>query len=385
MLALLAQAASGQTSAPAQQAEPATEGQTVVVTARRLADTERALKDCLARKCSPKEDIAATLAHAEALFLEGDYAQARHTLAASRGRNARHAKTLPVEVANLTRGYARLTSLDGRVDLSRTIGLDTIDALKAGLPANDPRVLMERIGGGDRYAALRRIDAAIDVYDAVAHDARAAGLPMVEGHAMLRAAVLFGAAAGGDPMFKSDARRRIARIEKTTEPALAPFRNAATLLKAQLAAYDGDMSAIDRAIASVRATSAARPVLVYAPPIDEEEVLPDRPLLERSGGDTQAQWIDVSFWIAPNGTVRDVELLRQSANLSGDWIERSRKALAKRRYAPLAVDPKSPGVLRIERHSRVNDVLVTTGSRMAGRSSKGRIEILDLTGPPPAS
>jgi hypothetical protein len=365
---------------------PVDDGRTIVVTGRRLADTERALKACLARKCPPKEDITATLAHAEAQFLEGAYPEARQTLGASRGRNARYAKELPVEVANLTRAYARLTSLDGRGDLSRTIGLDTLDALKAGLPANDPRVLMERLEAGDQYAKLGRIEAAVEVYDTVERQARTAALPIVEGHAMLRAAVLYGAAAGIEHAYRSESRKRIARIEKTTDPALAPFRNAAVLLKAQLAAYDGDKTAIDKAVANVRATPAARPVLIHAPAIDDEEVLADRPLAQKSGGSDKAQWVDVSFWITPNGSVRDIQQLRESDNLSGDWPVRAQRALAKRRYAPLALDPASPGVLRVERYSRINEAEAFTGSRIAGRNSEHRIEILDLTmDPPPPS
>jgi hypothetical protein len=45
--------------------------QTIIVTGRSLTDTERALRDCLARKCPPNEDIDASLAHAENLFVAG--------------------------------------------------------------------------------------------------------------------------------------------------------------------------------------------------------------------------------------------------------------------------------------------------------------------------
>lgn len=377
MLALVVQ-----TAAPAPDQEKA-----IVVTGRRLADTERALKDCLARRCPPKEDIAATLAHAEAQFMAGAYPEARQTLGASRGRNARHARDLPVDVANLTRAYAKLTSIDGRADLSRTIDIDTIDALKSGLSANDPRVLMQRLNNGDHYAKLGRMQAAVEVYDTVARQARAASLPLVEGHAMLRAAVLYGALAGVVHSYRSDSRKRIARIERTTAPELAPFRNAAALLKAQLAAYDGDKTAIDKAVATMNATPASAPVLLSAPPIDMVEELADAPLSQRTGGSYRPQWVDVSFWIAPDGSVRDIQQIRESETLSGDWPVRAKRALAKRRYAPLALDPTSPGVLRVERYLQVSDVAPVTGSRIAQRSSSKRIEIVDLTisRPPTAS
>ncbi|MBY0520751.1 MAG: hypothetical protein K2P79_10030, partial [Sphingomonas sp.] len=50
----------------------------VVVTGQRLSETERALKACIARKCPVEEDIAATLRHAENLFVAGRYQQARN-------------------------------------------------------------------------------------------------------------------------------------------------------------------------------------------------------------------------------------------------------------------------------------------------------------------
>src|SRR5689334_5748720 len=82
----------------AQQTPPAQdeENPTIVVTGRSLADTAKALKDCLARHCPPDEDVAATIAHAENQFVSGDYKSARQTLLAGSGRNKRHAKQYPV-------------------------------------------------------------------------------------------------------------------------------------------------------------------------------------------------------------------------------------------------------------------------------------------------
>ncbi|MBC7831987.1 MAG: hypothetical protein H7Y62_08215, partial [Hyphomicrobium sp.] len=74
------------------------DGQTIVVTARTLKDTERDLVECIAKRCSPKEDIEASLAHGENLFLAGQFAEARTTLGRARNRNLRYAKELPIEV-----------------------------------------------------------------------------------------------------------------------------------------------------------------------------------------------------------------------------------------------------------------------------------------------
>src|SRR5688500_17953455 len=83
-------------------------GQTIIVTGTSLSQSERDLRDCLARNCPPDEDIEATLAHAENLFVAGDYERARRTTKASLGRNSRHADRFPVEVSNLYRAGSRI-------------------------------------------------------------------------------------------------------------------------------------------------------------------------------------------------------------------------------------------------------------------------------------
>lgn len=102
-LALLLQAA------PAAAAPP----KDVVVTGQRLETTANALAECLARHCPPKEDIDASLAHGENLFLAGEYAQARHVLGKARARNLRYAATYPVEVGDLARAYGCLSTSTG--------------------------------------------------------------------------------------------------------------------------------------------------------------------------------------------------------------------------------------------------------------------------------
>ncbi|MGL4313867.1 MAG: hypothetical protein ACRCSO_07725, partial [Sphingomonas sp.] len=88
----------------------------IVVTSVRLSDSRRKLQECIARHCPPKEDIAATLAHAENQFVEGDYRGAYGTLFSGRHRNQRFAKDYPVEVAGLLRARYRLAAHLGEGD-----------------------------------------------------------------------------------------------------------------------------------------------------------------------------------------------------------------------------------------------------------------------------
>lgn len=367
-----------QTSAPATPNAP-----TIVVTARSTRNTGAALADCLARKCPPKEDIAASLAHAENQFLDGDYPSARTTLLASRNRNRGYAKTLPVEVSNLSRANARLASLNGQADQARTGTIDTLDALKAGLPDSDPRVLMQRLEVGDVFAQQGRVEGARQIYDGVASQARKLHLPMVEGNALFRSAVMFGAIASVVPRYRPDAKMAAERITKTTDPALAPFRDGVTLLRARLDTADGKTDAIDKAVAQFRGRPSSDIRLLYAPAIDYQLPAKSGSTVVTPNGDVAAQWVDISFWIGPDGTTHDVEVLRKSPNFVGTWLTPVTKAIAGRRYAPLALDASDPGVVRVERYSLVSNVEAQTGSRIAERSSNRRIEMLDLTAPTP--
>lgn len=352
---------------------------TVVVTSKRIEDTERDLKACLARKCPPKEDMAASLAHAENQFLIGDYGSARDTLSASRGRNARFAETYPVEVADVTRAHARLTSLDGQPEWARAITISALDALKKGLPRDDARVLLQRLENGTQYARAGRIIAADDVYQTVEKQALAAGLPEVRGYAMLRSAILYGALSQRYPQYRGAADKRIKRIETTTEPALAPFRDAAARLKIQLAGDRGDTAAVEAALAKVPPQTSRKPLLIYGPPIepDPREVA-GVPQTESNIISRDSGWVDVGYTITGQGRVEDVEILRKSDDMKGDWFERAKKALVGRRYAAIALEAGDPGLYRVERFSFVRDMVMDTKSRVALRSA-GRVETVDLT------
>jgi hypothetical protein len=360
------------------QEQKQSDDQTIVVTGTPLSETEKQLQACLARHCPPKEDIDASLAHAENQFIAGNYHDARSTLAASRSRNARHAKQYPVEVADLTRAYGRMTDLDGYRDLSRLLQIESLDALKAGLDKGDSRVLMQRLMTGDEYARSGRIVAAVDVYRKVARQAREHGLPYVEGHSMFREAALYGAVSEFRPEYRNTAEHAIRRLEQTTKPELAPFRSAAKMYRASLASKRGDKQALDRAVAALEGERVDKPVLLYSPTIRIDQA-PAIGLPVTRGLNTGPEWIDVRFRVAADGTVHDIETLRQSATVHGIWPEKVRQAIAGRRYAPLRLEAGSDGFERIERFTMVFDTFTPIGSRLRGRKLQGRLTSLDLT------
>lgn len=366
------------------QEKSASEDQTIVVTGQSLVATQKELDACLARHCPPREDIAASLRHAENQFVAGDYHAARETLAASRTRNAKYAADYPVEVADLQRAYGRVINHDGEPARGRLAQIDAVFALKAGLGSDDDRVLAQRLLVGDEALRTGDIANADRVYRQVEQQARKRGSIAVAGHAMFRSAMLYGTLAAQYPQFVGDARQRIRRLEQTTEPELAEFRTAAKLLRARLEAARGDTAALNSVVAELRDARLDRPVLIADTPVKLDR--PDGLTVNAStaGTNRPPEWIDVRYHIAPDGSVGDVETVRQSESLHGGWNKLVEAAVAKRRYAPMAVAADAPVLDRVERFSLIYDQAGRTGSRLTERTSFGRLTSIDLTPDPPA-
>ncbi len=354
----------------------------LVVIGRRASNSERVLAACIERSCPPDQEIEATLLHAEDLFLAGEYQRARSVLLKGRRRNNRFGERFPLALADLNRANARLASLNGLTDSARIGTVDTLTILRRGFGKQDTRVLVQRLEVGDLFARQGRERAATDVYAAVEKQARDAGLRWIEGLAMFRTAALYGAIASVQPSYRSSARRAAARISATSDADMEPFRQGVLLMQAKLAALDGKDGDMERIIAALKATPATQPMLVDAPPIDYPP-LGIRDLARANklhGGDVRPCWIDVGFWVAQNGTVRQPSVLRRSCHAEDDWIEPVLTALRGRRYAPLAIPADHPGVARIERFSLIHDRQREKGSRVPSRTAAGRIERVDLTG-----
>ena len=368
---------------------PAAPQRDIVVTANRLDDTARALAECRARGCPPDEDIRATLAHAENQFVAGSYAEARTTIQGSVNRNGRFAREYPVQVSDLLRASSRVNLHLGEARLSRSATIDSLAALRAGLPDSDGRVLAQRVEVADSDARLGKMIPALAAYAAIAADARASGVPVVEGYARLRRVVLLIAMAQVDAGYLSDLRQATRWF--AGRPDLVAFGAAAELMSAQAAMKRGEPAEVDALITRYgRATT--RPQLLYAPVSVQQAVL-----REVNGGSTLSrmlmdnvddQWVDISFWVTPEGRVSDVEVLRQSPKLVGDWVRSIVTGIGQRRYAPLQMQPGEPGVLRVERYTLTaywRDE--TTGTRIRQREAITHLQVLDLTAeaPVPAS
>lgn len=290
-------------------------------------------------------------------------------------------------MGNLFRANSRIAIHLGEVESYRISAIASLDALKAGLGAHDPRAFAQRLEVADGFAHLGRPDDALEMYKAVAHEARDSGVSNMEGFALFKRAVLNTVSARVYPAIYADpARRSIRDLAKTTDPHLAPFRDAVGLLAVQLSAKGEKDPAYDKLIASYRGKPSRTPQLIYAPPIrengGERALLSGSTLGRLRTSNYDGQWADIGFWVMPDGRVADANLVLGAKKLDKHWPPPVLDAIRHRRYAPLALAADAPGVLRVERYTRTTHWISGTGTHMRVREPFPRIEMLDLTEQP---
>lgn len=369
--ALALASAGGTMSAQAQ----AREQQDIVVTGRRLSDTERALAECLARKCPPDADIDATLAHAENLFVAGEYRQARTILKASMRRNGAEAKRYPEPVADLNRASGRVAAHLGFGGDYYSYTWGILRALKKGLPEQDLRHFSARMEIAEMSASVRGSDAAKIVYGELAADARKAGATGIAALAELRSAWLSHLE---NP--QGEGRRQLARI--AANPEAPNVGLAAKVLLARIARNEGREDATEALIGEMAALKLRAPTLLYAPrwELAQQEIDGGGSVLKRLAADNfDDKWIDVGYWVQPDGRVTELEILRRSGD--SRWANSLLRSIGGRVYSP--TDAAEGGVYRVERYTYTSRFEDRTGTRIQRRSPQARVEYLDLTAETP--
>jgi tetratricopeptide (TPR) repeat protein len=360
-----------QAAAPSASSPPAAEpsDQRIIVTGRSMQATGAVLDQCLARRCPPAEEIAAAMTHAQNQLIAANLTGAHATLRRARDRNRDHARTLPVAVSGLLQFDAQVASLLGLANHGRIGMFDAVAALKAGLPADDPRIAAQRLLVGDVFLREGRYATAVKFYDAVAARAAASGWADLRGAAMFRALTFYAMAADQNPAYRAQARRRYDALRATTDPAMRPARDASRLLEARLLLRSGKAGAIDGVMRRIGAVRTGTPMLVMTPRID----LAATPATD--------EWADFSFRILPDGSVTEVQVTDRAAQAAGGWIGQVEKALAGRRYLPLDLPPGSDGLWRRERFLLVADFTAPSRSRIRDRSGPPQLRSIDLTPP----
>lgn len=386
----------------------------VTVTGIRPRDADLALKECIARKCPPKEDIAASMEQAKNLFIAGDYRAARSVLLASRGRNFRYRAEYPEPISNLVLANAMVAAHLGE---SRTARLETIvslDVLKRAFAANDPRVLKARLELAYQRLRSSDLDEAITQFRAV--EELATDQPEILGTALLAQVMIAEKLArsskinyawvgeGANYIWVGDRAKKA--LLGTHDPALAPYVATLRILEATKAAERGDYRPLDAALKVYRqyAVATKRPLLIFRPGIDlsflgsssadptalltgnskfNPSLAPDAGLLTQTQSQFEDQWVDVGFLINPDGSVGTPTVLRGSGTGERPWIGPVLKAIAGRRYAPYDAASRQFAPFRIERFTYTADFGGATHSRVRLHIGTPKVESIDLTGTSP--
>ncbi len=372
---------------------PTASDQAIVITAQPLSATASDLAACLARDCPPDEDIAATLRHADNLFLAGDYTDARTVLRRSIGRNKGEAKAYPLSVSALYRGAATVDLHVGERDSYLRNTAEVRDSLRAAFPDTDARVLMAQLEVGDMRARLGYPDEAEDYYNKVAHQAELGGQTMIVAVARIRLAWLqvtraeLGSEGAGQ--LRAEARGLMqALIASPAGQGDARIRLAALAVLAPLDRAEGRTEvaqALIREAATQSKRPGERPTLLLAEPLRDASAYAASVRAAEGGSVTSRltgagldHWADVGFWVRPDGHVAEVELLR--AKGSADWLKPAFTQLKSRLYTRTDGDPGDPGYYMVERYTLISDwESQVTGTHLRQRSPVERIQSLDLT------
>jgi tetratricopeptide (TPR) repeat protein len=372
-------------SAPAPQPQ-----QAIVVTGRPLSATERALQECIARHCPPNEDIDAALAHAENLFVAGRYDAARRVTLAALGRDRRYGRQYPVPVSDLYRANAHIAAHLGESGDFEYSTAAMRRVLKDALPQTDPRLVSADVEAGDMYSALARFEQAGQLYDRAIERAESAKRPDLADVARVRKAWM--SRLQGD---NGGARATLEAMAANGDPAHQLGRLSSLVLLARLDRMEGRKDSSDRLIAQMQSLHARQPVLIYAPEVELHPRLMEGDAAgmpngsgadlviggDNAGSPTRLmptdnfddRWVDVGFWVTPDGKVKDAEILRSHGQL--DWAQPVLRSVTGRLYSPA----EGSGTYKVERYSWTARWMTVTGSRMRQRGPNPRIEYLDLT------
>jgi hypothetical protein len=201
----------------------------------------------------------------------------------------------------------------------------------------------------------------------------------VRGYALFRLAALEVGLNGGN---STVARETIAELIGSTSAAMAPYRTAGLLLDARSRMKEDGGAAFERSLAGLRTQSGERPILIGTGlTVQSQRNSVSRDLTnDESDGASAAQWVDIGFWIRPDGSVADVDMMRESPDLERDWVAEVSRTIATRRYAPLATVRDGPGLFRVERYTRT----LLSIKDYRSREPNGNVQILmfDLSSDP---
>jgi hypothetical protein len=358
----------------------------IIVTGRSLSETESALEQCLARRCPAEEDIKASLAHAENLFVAGDYGSARRILKQSIARNGDTAAALPIPVSNLYRANGRIAAHLGEAEDYVRSTYRTWSILRDGTGVPSWLPLSARMDVANMITATQGARAGKRAFRQLEAEALQLGRPDIAALARLRGIWVEYRADPSRPV-----ERQLRLILASAGPEERIARTGALILLARVEREKGVAggAATDALVEELARTPTERPTLLYAPPLpvvrgdkwwaDPTRVPVYSVISQLPTENFEDRWVDIGFWVQPDGRVEEAEVLRQSG--APRWVKPVLASVAGRVYAPLT---SGQGHYRVERFTYTSNWRSRIDTRLRVRSQDGVIHSLDLTADPAA-
>jgi hypothetical protein len=188
---------------------------------------------------------------------------------------------------------------------------------------------------------------------------------------------------------QSRAERMLAEREARPAADNPDYRVALRVLRLRIAARDADDAEMAQLVREIGHQPGMAPALIWSPAFKENSIAdanaaarrrgePD-PIRIASSDIAAVQWIDVGFWIRPDGRTAAVEILRGSRTQG--WAPSVVRQIEGRRYTAdaSATTGLGEGSYRVERVSKRAEYFTPIGSLIRRRVGASGFEILDLT------
>ncbi|OWK28095.1 tetratricopeptide repeat protein [Sphingomonas dokdonensis] len=355
----------------------------IIVTGKRLEEAHDA---CVRGECTPLRDAQASIALAEARFRTGKYLQAKNLLGRAIRRNRAKAATDPKPVAALYEAYATVSLHEGNWDDYQKGVYAQVRTLRDNLPPDDPAVQTAATAIGDMWLKVNDPREAIRAFELTEREALRDGQPAVAMLAGLRRVMVMNVQDRG-----AEAIALLDELEQRPIAQSPRYRTALQIIRLRVSARDADGKELARLIRALPTRQGDTPILIKSPRYDaitpvtasraaalgNAEGLGNGHYGCRTMGVDAVRWADVGFWIRPDGTTADAEILRNSRG--ADWTDVILKQIAGRQYSPTAGEPDSPGFYKIERLTQKSAYVTPECSNIARRKVMNGFETLDLT------
>lgn len=318
------------------------------------------------------------------MFVQGEYRDARRTLLSSISRNHRHRRGYAEPVSDLYRANARVARHLGMDRDAEYSTWEILRTLRAGLPTEDYRHFTARLEVAQSLAQFgQRYDYAQRELRTLIERSRAAGRDDVVAMAELR--ILWLDYLQGP--FRAPPPTAMLEMARSPDPRRSI---GAKMMMIRIYSRRGETAQAEALIAEL-GRSGQRRQLLFSPPYElvqqENQYLNamiqrmafevgqlrgNSNLVDRMVDNFDDKWIEVGFWIDPEGRVEGLETVRQR-NDSG-WARPLLQSIRARRYA--AGDTRT---YRLERYTYTSGYRDGSGTHAQQRSPAARVEYFDLS------